>query len=168
VEESVSWQVSLLSAGAVGPCFLCSSPSLLTRVLIATLPLPCRQDCQQSLGGLQLLPPCSAQFHSHVESSLSPRYPGSAGPVLAGPEVILWRGLEWPEGGGGEGGRACPAGSGCSAGLTAEAAVPEETGFWGASISQGSPRQAPRSRGTRGVYHPFWVLTAEPASPLPL
>lgn len=100
MEESVSWQVSLLSAGAVGPCFLCSSPSLLTRVLIATLPLPCRQDCQQSLGGLQLLPPCSAQFHSHVESSLSPRYPGSAGPVLAGPEVILWRGLEWPEGGG--------------------------------------------------------------------
>lgn len=64
--ERVSWQVSPPSAGAVGPWFLCSSPSLLTRVLIATLPLPCRLDCQQSLGGLQLLPPCSAQFHSHV------------------------------------------------------------------------------------------------------
>lgn len=40
-----------------------------------------------------------------------------------------------------------------------------ETDFWGASIYQGSPRQAPRSRGTRGAYHPFWVLTARTCLP---
>lgn len=52
--------------------FLRSSPSLLTRVLIATLPLPCKKDSQQSLGERQLLPPCSAQPHSSSGPSERP------------------------------------------------------------------------------------------------
>lgn len=75
---------------AVGLSVFCVAvPSLLTRVLIATLPLLWRKDSQQSLGGLQLLPPCSAQFHSLSQCPRSAWCPGSAIQALApqGPPV---------------------------------------------------------------------------------
>ena len=107
--------------------FCVAVPSLLTWVLIATLPLPCKKDSQQSLGELQLLPPCSAQLPSPPPSPRSALCPGGAGPAWH-LEVLPCRGLGGTAGGAWrEEGREqtpCPVGSlDAETGLTAEAAV---------------------------------------------
>ena len=160
--------------GAERSVFCVAVPSLLTGVLIATLPLPCKKDSRQSLGELQLLPAAPLSLPSPPRSPPSALCPGSAGPALAS-SGLPWRGLGWTAGGGGgsEGGS-----KGADIRHRALQALwmqkPDSLqrqlccswSFWGASTSQGSPRPAPSARGIRGGYLPFWVPTAEPAFPL--